>query len=65
MDAPSLPPKGAPPMTSSPQSTRSVLRNLLDVMDKHGLPHLPRDLVVRVIEACDDELAKQGRKGQR
>lgn len=65
MVAPSLPSEGATSMTSSPQSTRSVLRNLLAVMDKHELPVLSREVLVTAIAACDRELDKQGKAGRR
>lgn len=44
---------------ASPQQTAAVVRTLLEMMDEHGLDTLPRSVLVRVVERCDELIRRK------
>jgi hypothetical protein len=49
----------------SPQATRRVYRNLLDIMERHNIDQIDKSTVARIINDLDQLLNDEGRKGQR
>ena len=48
----------SPKKHRSPQQVRTVVANILDEMERHGISALTQEDLRRIVERCDEEMKR-------